>query len=452
MPWDPSNFTFNFSFNKQSKNDPTTEYENTNDYRGSLAYNYSPMIKGLRPFSFIKSKSKNLKFFKEWEINYLPNTISFMTNMSRYYYEMQTRSELDDNFQLPVSVSKNFLWDRQFQLTWNLTKSLSFSFNSNTTAHIEEPTGAVNKKLFPDEYKQWKDSVWQSILSFGTPWAYNQTVTASYRAPFSKIPVLDFLTGNFTYNSTYRWDRGTEVDGVTSGNKISNQMSMSVDGRINFEGLYNKIPFVKDVNKRFNDIGKKKTARKAKKFERTIQLQQDTTILIKHNLRTKKIAVRGELANSKKAFAVKHRIVDDNTIEILNKGKENIRFTVTEVLKDEKSIWREIGEYGLRLIMSPRSASIKWKKTNSLSLPLFRNDVGDIFGQSSAYGPMSPGLDFAFGFVDESYVYKAKDRGWLITDDGQTSPAVISRANELNIELQFEFVKGLKLQLTMICL
>jgi cell surface protein SprA len=449
MPWDPSNFTFNFSFNKQSKNDPTTEYENTNDYRGSLAYNYSPMIKGLRPFSFIKSKSKNLKFFKEWEINYLPNTISFMTNMSRYYYEMQTRSELDDNFQLPVSVSKSFLWDRQFQLTWNLTKSLSFSFNSNTTAHIEEPTGAVNKKLFPDEYKQWKDSVWQSILSFGTPWAYNQTVTASYRAPFSKIPVLDFLTGNFTYNSTYRWDRGTEVDGVTSGNKISNQMSMSVDGRINFEGLYNKIPFVKDVNKRFNDIGKKKTARKAKKFERTIQLQQDTTILIKHNLRTKKIAVRGELANSKKAFAVKHRIVDDNTIEILNKGKENIRFTVTEVLKDEKSIWREIGEYGLRLIMSPRSASIKWKKTNSLSLPLFRNDVGDIFGQSSAYGPMSPGLDFAFGFVDENYVYKAKDRGWLITDDGQTSPAVISRANELNIELQFEFVKGLKLQLTM---
>jgi cell surface protein SprA len=171
--------------------------------------------------------------------------------------------------------------------------------------------------------------------------------------------------------------------------------------------------------------------------------------LIKHNLRTKKIAVRGELANSKKAFAVKHRVVDDNTIEILNKGKENIRFTVTEVLKDEKSIWREIGEYGLRLIMSPRSASIKWKKTNSLSLPLFRNDVGDIFGQSSAYGPMSPGLDFAFGFVDENYVYKAKDRGWLITDDGQTSPAVISRANELNIELQFEFVKGLKLQLTM---
>jgi len=52
------------------------------------------MIKGLKPFGWIKSKNKNVKFFKDWELNYLPNTISFLTNMSRYYYEMQTRSEL----------------------------------------------------------------------------------------------------------------------------------------------------------------------------------------------------------------------------------------------------------------------------------------------------------------------------------------------------------------------
>ncbi len=448
MPWDPSNFTFNFSFNKQAKNDPTTEYEYTNDYRGSFAYNYSPMIKGLKPFGWIKSKNKNLKFFKDWEFNYLPNTISFMTNMSRYYYEMQTRSELDDTFQLPVSVSKNFLWDRQFQLTWNLTKSISFTFNSNTSARIEEPTGAVNKKLFPEAYKQWKDTVWNSILSMGTPWAYNQSVVASYKAPFNKIPVLDFLTGNFTYNSTYRWDRGTEVDGVSTGNKITSQSSMSVDGRINFEGLYNKIPFVKDVNKRFNDIGKKKVERKPKKFERTMRIQEDTTLMIKHNLRNKKVTVRAFDVNNKQAFPVQFKVVDENTIEVLNRGKNNIKFTVTEILKEDKSIWREMSEYALRFIMSPRSASVRWKKTNTLTLPLFRNEIGNVFGQSTSYGPMSPGLDFAFGFAGEDYIYKAKDRGWLITDDGQTSPAIISRANELNIELQLEFVKGLKLQLT----
>lgn len=188
MPWDPANFTINFSFSKQTKMDPTTEYEYTNDYRGSFQYSYTPFIKPLKPFGWIKSKNKNLKFFKDWDIQWLPNNISFLTTMSRYYYEEQTRSETDVMFQLPVSVSKNFLWDRQLAVTWNLTKSLNLSFSSNTSARIEETMGAVNKKLFPDKYEQWKDTVWSSILSMGTPWAYNQTFTGSYKAPFNKIP------------------------------------------------------------------------------------------------------------------------------------------------------------------------------------------------------------------------------------------------------------------------
>ena len=450
MPWDPANFTFNFSFNKQSKSDPTTEYEYTNDYRGSFAYNYSPMIKGLKPFGWIKSKNKNLKFFKEWEINYLPNTISFMTNMSRYYYEQQTRSEADVMFQLPVSVSKNFLWDRQFQLTWNLTKSLSLTFNSNTSARIEETVGAVNRKLFPDKYKEWKDTVWQSIMSMGTPWSYNQSATATYRAPFSRIPVLDFLTGSFTYNSTYRWDRGADVDGVSMGNTIANQMSLSADGRINFESLYNKIPFVKDVNKRFANTRRANTApKKPKKFEKTFRLMPDTTLTIRHNLRNKKVKVTAVNAVDNKPFPIKYKVVDANSIEVSTRGDKDLKFTITEVLKDEKSLWRNIGEYAMRLVMSPRNASIRWKRTNTTTLPLFRNDIGNIFGQETHYGPMSPGLDFAFGFTDESYIRKALDRGWLITDDGQTSPALFSKANELNLELTLEPIKGLKVQLTM---
>ena len=450
MPWDPANFTINFSFNKQAKSDPVTEYENTNDYRGSFAYNYTPMIKGLRPLGWLNTKNRNLKFFKEWELNYLPNSISFLTTMSRYYYEQQTRSEMDAMFQLPVSVSKNFLWDRQFQITWNLTKSINLSFNSNTSARIEETIGAVNKKLFPDRYKEWKDTVWQSIRSLGTPWAYNQAVTATYRAPFSRIPVLDFLTGSVSYNATYRWDRGADVDGISMGNTIASQSSISADGRINFETLYNKIPFVKDVNKRFANSRRSTTPpKKPKKFERTYKLRPDTTFTIRHNLRNKKVKITAVTADDSKPFVFKHKVVDANTVEILTPSDKDIKFTIEEVLKEDKSVWREIGEYALRLAMSPRQASIRWKRTSTMTIPLFRNGVGDIFGQSTQYGPMSPGLDFAFGFVDEDYIYKAKDRGWLITDDGQTSPALWSRANELNLEFTVEPVKGLKVQLTM---
>ncbi len=305
----------------------------------------------------------------------------------------------------------------------------------------------MNRKLFPDKYKEWKDTVWQSILSLGTPWAYNQSFVATYRAPFNRIPVLDFLTGSVTYNSTYRWDRGAEIDGISLGNTIANQSSLSVDGRMNFESLYNKIPFVKDVNKRFANTRTNSLPKKPKKFERTYKLKPDTTFTIKHNLRNKKVKITATLPDGS-PFVFKHKVIDANSVEILTPSDQNIKFTIEEILKEEKSLWREIGEYSLRLAMSPRSLAIRWKRTKTLSVPLFRNEIGNVFGQSTSYGPMSPGLDFAFGFTDENYIYKAKDRGWLICDDGQTSPAMWSQGQELNIELQLEPIKGLKIQLT----
>ncbi len=102
MPWDPANFTLTFSFNKQRNVDPVTEYEHTDDYRGSFQYSYSPYIKPFKPFSKLKSKSKTAKFFKDWELNWMFNNLTFYTSMTRNYYEEQTRSEVDVDFQLPV--------------------------------------------------------------------------------------------------------------------------------------------------------------------------------------------------------------------------------------------------------------------------------------------------------------------------------------------------------------
>lgn len=447
MPWDPANFTVNFSFNKQAKNDPTTEYENTNDYRGSFAYNYTPYFKPFKPFKNLKGKSKNARFLKDWELAWLPNNISFLTSMNRYYYEQQTRSETDLMFQLPVSVSKNWLWDRQLSLSWNPLKSLSVSFNSNTSARIEETIGAVNRKLFPDKYREWKDTVWQSIRSMGTPWSYNQTFTAQYKAPFSKIAFLDFLSANAAYNATYRWERGATIDGVKLGNSIANQAAWTADGRLNFESFYNKIPILKEVTKRFANTRTTQQPKKAKRFERTYKLKPDTSIVIRHNLRTSRTKVSATTVEGK-PVAIKTRTIDGNSLEVLTRGEQNLKFTVVEVLKTEKSLWRDISEYALRLATSPRSLSVRYRNTRSLSLPLFAPEIGNIFGQTRSAEPMSPGLDFAFGFTDESYINKALDRGWLITDDGQTSPAIWANTNELNIEANFELFKGFKVQLT----
>lgn len=240
------------------------------------------------------------------------------------------------------------------------------------------------------------------------------------------------------------------MDGVRLGNTIANQSSWTGDGRLNFETFYNKIPLLKSVNTRFaNKRPSNARQRKAKKFERTYPLKPDTTFTIKHNLRTKKVRVAATTQDGK-PFAVKTRVVDQNSIEVLTRGDgTNIKFSVTEIIKDEKTLWRNIGEYALRLAMSPRNVSVRYRNTRSMSLPLFTPDIGNIFGQSYSYGPMAPGLDFAFGFAGREYIDKALERNWLITDDGQTSPALWSNGKELNIEATIEPFKGFKVQLTM---
>lgn len=453
MPWDPANFSFSYSFNKQHLNDPENLYENTNDYRGSMQYSWTPYAKPFKPFSyFIDDKNKSLKFLNDWEFHWLPTNVGFNTNISRYYYEQQSRNETGIDVELPVSVSKNFLWDRQFSMSWNFTKSLTATFNSNTTAHILEPVGQVNKQLFPDAYRDWKDSVMTSIKDLGTPWAYNQTFNVTYKAPFSQIPILSWITANASYNSVYRWDRGAIVDEISSGNTIANQTTRSIDGRFNFEQFFNKIPYLKKVNDRFSGKDTKRDKKQAprekpKKFERTVKLNPDSATVLNHRFGTKKVKVTA-MTTDGKPFKVEYKAKDKDNVLITTLGTENLKFTVTEDKSPErKNFFTEAAQYTCRALMGIRSINARYKHTTSLSIPQFVPDIGDAFGQTNAYDAMAPGLDFAFGFAGESYIQRALDRGWLMNDQTQTTPALYGNAKEFTAEMQIEPIAGLKITL-----
>ena len=452
MPWDPANFSFSYSFSKQHLNDPDNVYENTNDYRGALQYSWTPYIKPFKPFSyFIDDKNKNMKFFNEWELRWLPTNISFNTNISRYYYEQLTRNETGIDIKLPVSVSKNFLWDRQFAISWNFTKSLEMRFNSNTTAHIMEPVGQVNRKLHPDDYRDWRDSVMNSIKGFGTPWAYNQSFNVTYKAPFNQIPILAWMNVTASYNSTYNWDRGTVIQGKSSGNTIANTATRTLDGRFTLEQFYSKIPYLKKVEDRFSskNTNRKKSApkEKLKKFNRTVKLSADSAIVINHKLGTKNVKVSATKTDGT-PFKIEYNIKDKDNVEITTLGTENLKFTINEVKKAERhNFFTEAAEYGTRVLMSVRSFRVLLKNTTSLNVPQFIPEIGDIFGQTTHYDVMSPGLDFAFGFAGQNYIERALNRGWLMGDTTQTSPAIYNKTNEFTGEMMIEPIAGLKINL-----
>ena len=481
MPYDPANFTFSYSHSHAHTEGNTTVYENEDTWKGSLNYSWSPVYKSIEPFKKIKSKSKYYDILKKFALNYMPQTIAFNTEISRYYYELQERDleDISSTSSIPATWNSRFLWDRDFQLRWDLTKNLHMSFHSTTQAEIEEPYVQVNKDLYPEQYEAWKDSVWQSIKHLGTPLDYNQSFNASYQLPLNLIPIFDWISADASYAATYHWARGAEEDGkVKYGNTITNNRVINLNGTLNMEKLYNHVPFLKKANERFNktpkrnqnqnknkntkdkdkDKNKDKDKEKDKDskapknaFVKEIVIQADTSVIITHGKKTRRLAVTARSEDGK-IIPVKYKKMDDNKIKIINKGDTTVKMKISVValppLDDLK--WYKFAQSAARVAMMVRSVGITYRTQYGMVLPGFTPQVGDIFGQRSGYGALSPGLDFAFGLIDDNYISKARDNNWLLSAaDAVSTPATTSLTKDLQVKLTLEPIRNLKIDMNL---
>ena len=493
MPYDPANFAFSYSHSHRNTTGETTIYENEDQWRGSLNYTYTPVYKTWEPFKKLKGKSKWLNFPKALGLNYLPQSISFNSELSRNYYELQERDlENTENPNLPLTFSEQFLWNRDFSIRWDLTKNLHMNFQSATHAEIEEPYTPINKDLYADSYQAWKDSVWQSVKAFGVPLDYQQTFTASYQLPLDKLPVFDWLKADASYNATYSWLRGTELDDGTSlGNTIQNNRNLNLNGALNLETLYNHIPFLKKTNERFKkqqsqkEDPKKKKAQAAKKpqagkdndkvkdpkalddakeknalpknkntFQKEVSLLPDSTMVIQHGKKTKRLIVSARIKDGK-SIPIKYKKVDDNSIKVwLPKNVfENdttplaIKVNVTAKAPLDDQWWYDPAQQAARFLMMLRSVNISYRNQYSMQLPGFIPNIGDAFGQRTG-AVMSPGLDFAFGMIDDGYIDKALDNQWLMCNDSVATPANTNATEDLQLKATLEPVRDLKIDLS----
>lgn len=466
MPYDPANFSFNFSYSKKENSGETTEYENELDWKLGMNYSYAPVIKPIEPWKNIKSKSKWLQLAKDFSLNWLPQSVTFNTDIHRHYYELQERDveNLDIETKLPVSFSQQYLWNRELAIKWDLTKALRLSYTSATHAEIEEPYGVVNKDLYPDQYAAWKDSVRQSILNLGRPMDYQQNFSASYQIPLNKIPILDWVTADASFNSSYNWNRGTMLeDGTSLGNTIANQRSININGRFNMETLYNKVPFLKEVNKRFSSSSRsnsntrnsrrsgsskpvKKEEKKKKGYTKEIQLLQDTTVTLTHAQKTTRIKVKAVTADGKR-YPIRYKVLDHNKILVRNQDSVKIKVTVTPGPKLEERSWYKAAQVVARGAMMLRNFIINYRNTYAMSVPGFIPSVGDAFGQQKNKGIFAPGLDFAFGLQGEDYLRKAADKGWLMCNDSIATPATTNAMEDFQLKITLEPFRDFKIDL-----
>lgn len=257
MPYDPANFSFGYVQNRESHRNPATEYAKIMDYRLQADYAYTPLVKAWEPFKQMKDTSGWTKLIRSIHLNVLPGNIRISHNLVRNYRETQLRdlnvyaSGITQAQRHHLTFSRNFFWDRDFSFTWDLTGNLNASFRSGTVAEIEEPYLQVNKEINRTDYEVWKDSVVQSIREMGKPLRYEQAADVTYTLPFAHIPLLDWISSSTAYNSRYRFERGARIEKETIGNFLQNDLSLTLNSRLNLVALYNKIPFLQQINHRF---------------------------------------------------------------------------------------------------------------------------------------------------------------------------------------------------------
>ncbi|MBR2607736.1 MAG: cell surface protein SprA [Bacteroidaceae bacterium] len=455
MPYDPANFTFGFSHSRTDNSGSTISWENRLNWKATAAYAYTNPIKTINPFKNIKSKSKWWNVVKEWGINPLPQSLSLNTDMTRTYYERQTRdlSNTYNQTATPLNFSQQFYWNRNMTLKWDPTTNLRMNLTTGTNAEIEEPYMPVNKSRYPDEYSIWKDSVMHSIRNLGRPLSYQQSFTASYTLPINKLPIFEWVTTSANFASSYNWARGNSSSGVNFGNTIANKRTITLNGSFNLEKLYNMFPYLEETNKRFasgaaakNKKIKEQKAAKIKPFKTEITLRADTVLPLAHGLKSKKLVIN---ARTKKGrpYKLKYKVVDENTILIKNKDTLPLKLTITPKVKSETTDFMKRMQYPTRFLMMLRSMSVTYSNNYSMSLPGFMPNVGDALGQNKMGGSYAPGLDFAFGLTDDSYLRRAYDKGWLLCSDSVAVQASSSAAENLQMKFILEPLTDVKIDL-----
>lgn len=215
--------------------------------------------------------------------------------------------------------------------------------------------------------------------------------------------------------------------------------------------LYNNVPFLKKVNRKFStpstsNVAKKKDDSEEKKFFTSeVQLLKDTTVNVTHNRHSKNLRVKA-FRQDGTSYPVRYKVLDNNHILITSLDTVKIKLTVSPRANPENQFWYKALQTVSRLAMSVRNVSVSYKNTYSMSLPGFLPNVGDMFGQRSR-GGLQPGLDFAFGMTGESYISKAMRKGWLLANDSVTTPAATSKNEALQISATVEPFRDFKIDL-----
>ncbi len=246
-PWDIGNFSVSYGLTETDKSNPLISSDNQVQRTGGLDYAFSRNVKYLEPFKSLSAKP--LRILKEINLNPLPNSFSFNTIMDRRFARTSYRfAGVDERFN--TFFNKRFLWNRTYDLQWDITRSLKLGFNAANNSVVDEPDEIwmLENVRLSDIPAFRRDSIFNNLRQLGRPKLYQHTINASYTLPIRFLPYMEWVSVRGQYNANYNWNAAAlNVDSL--GNVIQNGHTRQVTADLSFDRFYDQFKYLKAINR-----------------------------------------------------------------------------------------------------------------------------------------------------------------------------------------------------------
>ncbi|WP_291094139.1 cell surface protein SprA [Empedobacter sp. UBA6745] len=399
--YDPSNFSVSMMYSDNYYRDIYTQYNINQQLRASINYNFGFRGKSYEPFKKWRAvqpkeeSGKYLQFIREFNVNPLPTRFSFRTEIARTYSERQYRDISQylgggsSSSLIRPTYSNNFLFNWQYNLGFDLTKSLRLDLTSSTMTLNDGTTFQ----------RADQDMIWQNMFTIGRPVQYDQQFQVNYKLPLKFFPYLNWMNVEAGFTSNYNWVatstayRNFEVDGrpVNLGNGTAqNSNSINLMGDLDFAKFY---PEFKGY-KRYDSILKGRRAE-------IDSLNTVYTTLFSKKRRT----------NKKSAYKFKHK------------------FTAKD--------------YGWMILSSLKRANFTFNQTNGAVIPGLLYEPG-FFGVDGKNGPS---LGFVYG-TQFDIKRQLVERGLIVGDELMTDAYQITKGSDFNGTALIEPIPDLRIDLS----
>lgn len=389
--YDVENFTFNQSYTEINHRDFEIEKYKDQSVRTEAIYAYSFKPLNIEPFKNVDSlfTGSYWQWLKDFNVNLLPQNVSISSRINRTFNQQRFRDVLatEGSIEPTLIQQRNFLFDWQYTINHQLTKSLNMTFTASNNSIVKNyfQKDENGDYILDEEGNRIADAnmgLWDGYWDTGEPNHHAQMLKLNYTIPLNKIPLLTFLNASYEYTGDFDWQRGSDVLQQAAGeqiNVVQNANTHKLNAGFNMDRLYRYLGIQKSKQRRaVNNRGNVSLAGKPPGgLEQPQQPQPE----------------------KEKSTAIKDGLID--------------------------------------LVTMVKRANITYSENNGTTLPGYTNSIGFI-------GTTRPTLGFIFG-SQADVRYEAAKNGWLTTYDEYNQQYLQLHGSTVTFTAEVEPIKDLKI-------